>query len=56
MDDLSLFRAFYQEVKGTEVTEETELLFKEVLNEILQENQEELKRTAQEVAASKSID
>lgn len=56
MDDLSLFRAFYQEVKQTEVTEETEAIFKEVLHELLQEDQEEFKRVAMEVAASKSVD
>ena len=31
MDDLSLFRAFYQEVKGTAASEETEAIFTEVL-------------------------
>lgn len=35
MDDLSLFKSFYKEVKGTELTEDKESLFKEVLEDIL---------------------
>lgn len=37
MDELSLFRAFYQEVKGSKATEETERLFKTILHEVLRE-------------------
>jgi exonuclease SbcD len=40
MDDLSLFKAFYQEVKGTEVSDETESIIKEVLDELLQDDRE----------------
>jgi exonuclease SbcD len=40
MDNISLFKAFYQEVKGTELSEETERLFIEVLLEIDQEEGE----------------
>ena len=53
MDDLSLFRAFYQEIKQTEVSDETEEIFKEVLQEIELENREELKKASKEVAATK---
>lgn len=35
LSDLELFKAFYKEVKGTEVTEETETIFKEVLDDLL---------------------
>ncbi|MFA9556809.1 exonuclease SbcCD subunit D [Evansella sp. AB-rgal1] len=54
MDDLSLFRAFYQEVKGTEVSEETEEIFKEVLQDIMIEENEHSKLAAQEIAATKN--
>jgi exonuclease SbcD len=37
MDDLSLFRAFYKEVKGMELPDETERLFIETMMEIQQE-------------------
>ncbi|MBD8067987.1 exonuclease SbcCD subunit D [Bacillus sp. PS06] len=40
MDDLSLFHAFYQEVKGTEASEETETIFKEILQEFLHHQNE----------------
>ncbi|MEH7494345.1 exonuclease SbcCD subunit D [Neobacillus niacini] len=40
MDDLSLFKAFYQEVKGTALTEETETIFLDVLQELLQKDSE----------------
>jgi exonuclease SbcD len=40
MDDLSLFKAFYQEVKGTELSPETEKLFVETLQEIHKEEGE----------------
>ncbi|UMZ35942.1 exonuclease SbcCD subunit D [Priestia megaterium] len=36
MDDFSLFKAFYQEVKGVQVDEETETIFKGILEELLQ--------------------
>ncbi|GAE25372.1 exonuclease SbcD [Halalkalibacter wakoensis JCM 9140] len=45
MDDLSLFRAFYQEVKETMVTEETEAIFQSVLQELLQDESEQPKQT-----------
>ncbi|OLO26518.1 exonuclease sbcCD subunit D [Alkalihalophilus pseudofirmus] len=35
MDELSLFRAFYKEVKGSDITKETEQLFGEVLQETI---------------------
>ncbi|MFC4322866.1 exonuclease SbcCD subunit D [Litchfieldia salsa] len=35
MDDLTLFKAFYEEVKGSEVSTETEEIFKEILQEFL---------------------
>ncbi len=40
MDDLSLFKAFYQEVKGTSLAEETEEIFLEVLQELIQKDSE----------------
>lgn len=40
MDDLALFNAFYEEVKGVTASEETENIFKEVLQEFLLEQQE----------------
>lgn len=40
MDDLALFNAFYEEVKGVQASEETEIIFKEVLQEFLLEQQE----------------
>ena len=40
MDDLALFNAFYEEVKGVQASEETEQIFKEVLQEFLLEQQE----------------
>jgi len=40
MDDLSLFNAFYEEVKGVKASEETSVIFKEVLQEFLHEQQE----------------
>ncbi|MGM8364423.1 exonuclease SbcCD subunit D [Virgibacillus sp. W0181] len=43
MSDLELFKAFYKQVKGFEATEETESLFKDVLNELLQEETPTLK-------------
>lgn len=52
MDDLSLFRSFYQEVKGTPVSEETEAIFSEVLQELLHEK-EEYKQAAKEIAVGK---
>jgi DNA repair protein SbcD/Mre11 len=36
LDDISLFKAFYKEVKGLEATEETEQLFKDTLHQLLQ--------------------
>jgi DNA repair protein SbcD/Mre11 len=41
MDDLSLFKAFYQEVKGNALTEEREAIFLEVLHELLQKDSEQ---------------
>ncbi|MEH7178438.1 exonuclease SbcCD subunit D [Neobacillus vireti] len=49
MDDLSLFKAFYQEVKGTALSEETEEIFLEVLQELLQKDSEQ---SAQKVAVT----
>ncbi len=40
MDDLALFNAFYEEVNGVQASEETENVFKEVLQEFLLEQQE----------------
>jgi len=40
MSELELFKAFYKEVKGYEVSNETEEIFKEVLNELLKEANE----------------
>lgn len=41
MDSLSLFHAFYEEVKGEKVSSETEAIFQEVLQEFLHEDSEE---------------
>jgi exonuclease SbcD len=38
MDDVALFRMFYNEVKGIEATEESEAIFIEVLEEIVKED------------------
>lgn len=40
LDDVTLFKAFHQEVMGTEPTEEALQLFKEVLEELLQAERE----------------
>lgn len=40
LDDISLFKAFYQEILNEELSEETMELFKEVLNEMLKEERE----------------
>ena len=40
MDDMALFNAFYEEVKGVRASEGTIDIFKEVLQEFLQEQQE----------------
>ena len=40
MDDLALFNAFNEEVKGVQASEETENVFKDVLQEFLLEQQE----------------
>lgn len=42
MDEMSLFREFYEEVKGEQASEETEMLFKEVLQDILKDEQEQV--------------
>lgn len=42
MDMMSLFRSFYQDAKGAEVTEETEQLFLQVLREIDREEGERI--------------
>ncbi|KAA0550015.1 exonuclease SbcCD subunit D [Bacillus sp. BGMRC 2118] len=36
MDDISLFKAFYREVKGLDVSDQTESLFKDTLEKLLQ--------------------
>jgi exonuclease SbcD len=56
MDEISLFRAFYQEVKQSPVTEETEAIFTEVLHELLQEGNEEFKQAAKEIAVGKEAE
>lgn len=38
MSDLDLFKAFYKEVKGEDVSEEIEAIFTDVLDDLLQEN------------------
>ena len=40
LNDVDLFKAFYKEVKGIEATEETEGIFKEVLDELLDKERE----------------
>ncbi|MFC4560110.1 exonuclease SbcCD subunit D [Virgibacillus kekensis] len=40
MSDLELFKAFYKEVKGHDASEDTESIFKEVLDELLKEENE----------------
>ncbi|MFD1040159.1 exonuclease SbcCD subunit D [Virgibacillus byunsanensis] len=40
MSDLDLFKAFYKEVKGVDASEETEAIFKEVLDELLRDENE----------------
>lgn len=45
MSDLDLFNAFYKEVKGIEATDATESIFKEVLDELLKDQNETAKNT-----------
>lgn len=45
LSDLDLFKAFYKEVKGMEATEETENIFKEVLDELLIDESERSERS-----------
>lgn len=52
MDNLSLFRMFYKEVKGLEATEESEEIFKEVLNEMLMKDHEQSTQLKHEKSAS----
>ncbi|MBY7144345.1 exonuclease SbcCD subunit D [Virgibacillus sp. NKC19-3] len=40
MSDMELFQSFYKEVKGQEATEETSVIFKEVLDDLVRENHE----------------
>ncbi|MFZ3580055.1 exonuclease SbcCD subunit D [Virgibacillus sp. DJP39] len=40
MSDLDLFKSFYKEVKGIEAAEDTESIFKEVLDELLKDENE----------------
>lgn len=40
LNDVELFKAFYKEVKGTEASDETKKIFKEVLDELLKEERE----------------
>lgn len=42
MDEMSLFRAFYEEVKGTAATPATEKLFQEVLHDVLGKESEHI--------------
>ncbi|MFC0300590.1 exonuclease SbcCD subunit D [Virgibacillus soli] len=51
MSELELFRAFYKEVKGTEVTEEKEALFREVLDELIRDEHEQLPKDRKEPIA-----
>lgn len=43
MDHLELFKAFYKEVKGDDVSAETEKLFTDIFNDVLNENREAIK-------------
>lgn len=52
-DDLSLFKAFYQEVKGSPVSAETETIFIEVLQELLGEENEQFKIAVKEMVTTK---
>ena len=38
-DDVALFKAFYEEVKGEVADEETEKLFSEILYEVMQKGE-----------------
>ena len=53
MDDLSLFRAFYQEVRNIPVPEEIEVIFKEILHELIHDDHEPVKQAAKEIAVTK---
>ncbi|HEX6595027.1 MAG TPA: exonuclease SbcCD subunit D [Bacillota bacterium] len=51
MSDLDLFKAFYKDVKGEEPSEETEAIFKEVLDDLLRENEDfQIQRTEQSMS------
>ena len=45
MDELSLFKAFYREVKGSDASLETEKIFVEVLSELVKEDNESSQKT-----------
>ncbi|MCJ7841036.1 exonuclease SbcCD subunit D [Lederbergia sp. NSJ-179] len=49
MSDLELFQSFYEQVKGEKASEETERIFREVLDELLREEQETATPTQREV-------
>ncbi|WP_062106798.1 exonuclease SbcCD subunit D [Bacillus niameyensis] len=49
MTDLELFQSFYKQVKGVEPSEETEAIFKEVLDDLLQVENETVKPTKEVV-------
>lgn len=52
MDDFSLFQAFYKEVKGVEASEKTEGIFKEILQELMNDESE---RTRSATSKEKTV-
>ncbi|GIN56908.1 exonuclease SbcCD subunit D [Lederbergia ruris] len=52
MSDLELFQSFYEQVKGEKATEETERIFKEIVDELLQDENETAVQTEREVVTN----
>ncbi|TMN23197.1 exonuclease SbcCD subunit D [Lentibacillus cibarius] len=52
MSDLDLFKAFYKEVKGIDATEETEAIFRDVLDDLLKGEEEPAPTDKQKASVS----
>lgn len=52
LNDIELFKAFYKEVKGIEASDETESIFKEVLDDLLKIERETVKETTKDTVKS----
>ncbi|GIN73709.1 nuclease SbcCD subunit D [Bacillus sp. J14TS2] len=52
MSDVELFQSFYEQVKGEKATEETERIFKEIMDELLQDENETSAQTEREFVSN----